>query len=497
MPNDHNLVSYLLASGKDDAPAILSGAETVTYGELREKVYRWAAFLLEKGLQPGDRVALCAENGPFFVAAYLGILRAGLCAVPCPIDLQSPGFQKLLERFDVRAAILSRRIRPRYESLEEETSLLWTDEETALPENASATTWPSIDPAVHLAAIMPTSGSTGQPKGVMVSHQNIAANTRDIVAYLELSPDDRAMLVLPLYYCYGTSVLHTLLAAGASIVINNRFMFPEKVLDEMVERSCTGLAGVPSTYQILLRKTHFAQRSFPSLRWLQQAGGKLANPFIQEIRTSFPSVKLFIMYGQTEATARLSYLPPDRLADKLGSIGRGLPGTRLELLDENGTAIPPGSEAIGEIVASGDNITFGYWNDTEETANYFRDGKLYTGDMARSDADGFIFIVERGRDFIKAMGNRVSPKEIEEVISEMPEVVETAVVGVPHELWGEAVKAFITTASEGLLSADAVRQHCLKKLPNHKVPEFIEFLPRMPRTANGKIAKEELRKRSL
>ena len=302
------------------------------------------------------------------------------------------------------------------------------------------------------------------------------------------------MTVLPFYYCYGTSLIHTHLMAGGSLVLNNRFMFPEKVLDEMAEKKCTGFAGVPSTYQILLRRTHFARRKFPALRWLQQAGGKLPNPFIQEIRCAFPQVRLFVMYGQTEATARLSYLPPELLDDKLGSIGKGLPGSRLEVLREGGTPVRPGSDEIGEIAASGDNITLGYWNDAEETARFFRNGRLFTGDMARVDRDDFIFIVDRARDFIKAMGNRVSPKEIEEVLSQMPEVVEAAVIGVPHEIWGEAIKAYLTTNKPGQLTVEDVRNYCLLQLPNYKVPEYVEFLPQLPKTANGKVAKEVLRK---
>ena len=235
-------------------------------------------------------------------------------------------------------------------------------------------------------------------------------------------------------------------------MLNNRFMFPEKVLDEMAEKKCTGFAGVPSTYQILLRRTHFAKRSFPALRWLQQAGGKLPNPFIQEIRRAFPQVRLFVMYGQTEATARLSYLPPELLDEKLGSIGKGLPGSRLEVLKDDGTPVRPGRDEVGEIVASGDNITLGYLNDAEETARFFRNGRLFTGDMARVDRDGFIFIVERARDFIKAMGNRVSPKEIEEVLSQMPEVVEAAVIGVPDEIWGEAIKAYLDYEQTGSIN---------------------------------------------
>ena len=199
------------------------------------------------------------------------------------------------------------------------------------------------------------------------------------------------------------------------------------------------------------------------------------------------------MYGQTEATARLSYLPPDRLDDKLGSIGRGLPHTRLEVLRPDGTPVQPGSDEVGEIVASGENITLGYWGDPEETGRYFRNGKLYTGDMARVDADGFIFIVERARDFIKAMGYRVAPREVEEVLAEMPEIVEAAVIGVPDELWGEAIRAFVVAARPGQLAADRVRSHCLQRLPNYKMPQYVEFLPTLPKLGNGKVDKETLR----
>ena len=284
------------------------------------------------------------------------------------------------------------------------------------------------------------------------------------------------MTVLPFYYCFGTSLLHTHLMAGGSLVLNNRFLFPEKVLDEMDETPCTGLAGVPATYQILLRKTTFAQRRFPALRWFQQAGGRLPNPIIREIREAFPAVKFFVMYGQTEATARLSYLPPERLDDKIGSIGRGLPHTRLEVLRPDGAAVQPGSDEVGEIVVSGENVTLGYWGDPDETQRFFRDGRLFTGDMARVDADGFLFLVERARDFIKPLGHRVSPKEIEEVLAEMPEVVEAAVVGAPNDLWGEAVRAFVVTVRPGQLTTDgrpAILPRAAAKLqspPANRVP---------------------------
>lgn len=309
--------------------------------------------------------------------------------------------------------------------------------------------------------------------------------------------------------------------------------------------------------------------SFPRLRWFQQAGGKLPNPCIEEIRSSFPQVKYYLMYGQTEATARLSYLLPERLADKLGSIGRGLSSTRLEVLKANGSPVAwgrgnlksegrtrdeprmdtdghgleprntlntrkevedghslqaeeesevrtskpstegngdngeasnpvdlksPQDAEIGEIVASGDNIALGYWNDPVETAKFFRDGKLYTGDLARVDEDGFIFIVERERDMIKSGGNRVSAKEVEDVIAAIPEVVEVAVVGAPHELLGEAIKAFVVPAPKTTVTPTEIEAHCRKHLPAHKTPEEIIFLQGMPHNGAGKVMKAELKK---
>jgi acyl-CoA synthetase (AMP-forming)/AMP-acid ligase II len=339
-----------------------------------------------------------------------------------------------------------------------------------------------------------TSGSTGEPKGVMVSHRNIECNTRDIVSYLGLSCEDRLMVVLPFHYCFGASLLHTHLAAGASIVLNNNFrLYPETVLQEMQQKGCTGVAGVPSTYQLLLRKSRFRQMSFPKLRWLQQAGGKLPNPCIQELLSAFPQVQFFLMYGQTEGTARLSYLPPERLSDKLGSIGKGLPSTQLEVLRPDGSPVTPGSDDTGEIVASGDNITLGYWNDPQETAHYFCKGRLHTGDLARVDTDGFIFIIEREREMIKSGGNRISAKEVEEVIAEIPEVVEVAVLGTPHELLGEAVTAFLVPVPGANLTSELVRGHCRRRLPQFKMPEEIVFLQSMPHNSSGKVLKSRLK----
>jgi len=489
-----NFAQHLLARGRDADPALLQGEQVMAYAELRRQSAAAAALLLASGCRPGERVGLFAENSPFFVVAYLGVLRAGLCAVPFQTEIDEAAFRRIAASTGLRRLWVSprqsARVKPWVESLGLEP--LGEDALSAARAPTDAG-FAAVDESRDLAALMYTSGSTGEPKGVKVTHRNLATNTADIVDYLGLTPADRAMAVLPFYYCYGASVLHTHLAVGASLVLARTFMFPEKVLDELEARGCSGLAGVPSTYQILLRKTRFKERRFPALRWLQQAGGRLPEAFIRELRAAHPELRFYTMYGQTEATARMSYLPPERLDDKLGSIGKGLRSTRLEVLREDGRPVTPGSDEVGEIVASGDNVTAGYWQDEEETRRYFRGGRLYTGDLARVDADGFIFVVERARDFIKSAGNRVSPKEIEEVIAELPSVLEVAVVGVPDELWGEAIRAVVVGSAPGRPTADEVLAHCRKRLPNHKVPQYVVLADGLPKTSTGKVDKLRLR----
>ncbi len=490
-----NIAETLLAAGEDAATALIYRDSWVTYRELRERVVREAGGLLARGHRKGDRIGIVSENSPFFVAAYLGILRAGLVAVPFPMEVTAGTFAEVIATAGVREVFVS--------DLAHQRLLPWAAElgvrlsrETAAeaPVENPTRTFPTIEASTDLAALMFTSGSTGAPKGVMVTHRNIESNTRDIAGYMGLSANDRVMTVLPFHYCFGLSLLHTHLLAGATLVLNNQFrLFPEAVLRDMQRHQCTGLAGVPSTYQILLRQSRFKTLRFPSLQWFQQAGGKLPDPCIREILSAFPRVRYFLMYGQTEGTARLSFLPPERLRDKLGSIGKGLPSARLEVLKADGTPVKPGSGEIGEIVATGDSIATGYWNDPVETAKFFRGGTLRTGDLARVDADGFIFVVDRERDMIKTGGNRVSAKEIEDAIAELPEIVEVAVLGVPHELLGEAIKAFVVTAHDGLLTARDVEAHCRRKLPAFKVPEEVIFLKAMIHNSSGKIMKQKLR----
>jgi acyl-CoA synthetase (AMP-forming)/AMP-acid ligase II len=300
------------------------------------------------------------------------------------------------------------------------------------------------------------------------------------------------MVVLPFHYCFGTSLLHTHLRVGGSLVLERHFLFPNKILQRIQETQCTGFAGVPSHYQILLRQSALKRTSLPSLRYCQQAGGALAPVFIRELVESLPGVEIYVMYGQTEATARLAYLPPHLLTSKIGSIGKPIPGVEIEIRDENDVSCSPGE--IGEIVARGDNITAGYWNEPAETAATFRDGWLHTGDLARVDEEGFIYIVGRAKDFLKCGGNRVSSREIEQLLLEFPAVREVAVIGEPDEILGEAVRAFVVP-TDGCRAAldEELAQFCKRRLPPHLRPKQIAVVESLPKNSAGKVLKPALR----
>jgi acyl-CoA synthetase (AMP-forming)/AMP-acid ligase II len=273
--------------------------------------------------------------------------------------------------------------------------------------------------------------------------------------------------------------------------MNNNFIFIGSVLNDINKYKCTGFAGVPSHYQILLRKTRdFKTSSFPTLRYVTQAGGKLHVTFIKEFVNTFPDIDFYVMYGQTEATARLSFLPPDKLSAKVGSIGKGIPGVILRVVDEHGEQVKPGE--TGEIIAKGDNIMLGYLNEPDDTAKAIRNGWLYTGDLATVDDDGFIFIQSRKKEIIKVGGVRISPQEIEEVIVTYPGVIACSIEAIPDELLGEAIKAtiFINELDKEVLSEEVIRKYGASRLSINKMPKIISFETTLPFNASGKKVKK-------
>jgi len=512
-PNDpvraagpQSVTNYLL-EGKNSQRVALSFIDRdYTYGQLSSAAHRIATYLVNSGGAKGDRALLIGDNTFFWVASYLGILQAGLVCVALPSGTSEQETEYIVKateaRFAFAPALQASRLKQGMKQLRlvSDRSIpqlrcfaSQTDIDSILADDAGPV--PKL-PAISsndLAALAFTSGSTGKPRGVMVSHGNIIANTNSIIQYLHLTECDRIMAVLPFCYCFGTSLLHTHLRTGGTVVVDSRFMYPEKVLQRTIDARCTGFAGVPSHFQILLRSSSLAKKLFPDLRYVQQAGGHLAPAFISELRQALPTTEVLVMYGQTEATARLSYLPPEFLDTKLGSIGKGIPGVKLTVLNESGQPVNPGE--IGEIVAEGENVTLGYWQAPVETSKSFRNGKLHTGDLATIDSDGFIFIVDRANDFIKCRGKRISCQQIEDQFLGFEELLEAAVVGVPDDVLGEAVKAFVVPRNANASAlAERLQQFCKQHVALELHPKEIIVLPELPKNESGKVLKRELKR---
>jgi acyl-CoA synthetase (AMP-forming)/AMP-acid ligase II len=485
-----NTSDYLLADAAPDSVALVEASERYTYRQLRSAAGRLAAELAALDLPPGSRVGVLGPNSFFWVAAYLAVMKLNHVAVPFSDKLTPGDIRRNMDIAGCSAVFVDRRVLRRYSAALGDCAAVLTD--TALGSGREPY-WPDAVPVSPDAdaVLMFTSGTTSRPKVVRLTHANIRANTDSIITFLELRRDDRVLVILPFFYCYGASLLHTHLRRGGRVVLCNSFVFPETVLDLIEREECTVLAGVPSSFQLLLRASTFAQRSLPSLRLIQQAGGKLPPVLIEELLAARSTAKLYVMYGQTEATARLSYLPPDKLRGKPGSIGQGIPGVELRVLNEHGEPVRPGER--GEIYASGSNISPGYYQDPEGSAAKFTPYGLRTGDLAVVDGEGDISIVDRRDDFIKSWGHRVSSQEVEAAVLRMEELVSAAVVGVRDDEAGEAVMLFVTSRPGVEVTPEDVLAVCRRHLPKYMVPRSVLVLDALPLNANGKIAKPRLR----
>lgn len=496
------------------ATAIIEPKRAINYADLDALADRAASMLRQQRIERGDRVVLALENSIEFVGLYFGAMRAGAIVVPLPPGARNDRFPAAIADCAPRACVVDRSaaVDPHVAlALRGVPTVLvhrnsgdagltpgqehWRSLQAELQAPASATSLPG-QTDLDLASIIYTSGSTGAPRGVMLSHRNIAANTESILEYLMLTARDRVMCVLPLYYVYGLSLLHTHVAAGGSIVLDNRFTYPNVVLEGMQALSVTGFAGVPSTFALLLHRSNLTSLEFPTLRYVTQAGGGMPPARILEWLERGPRVPFYVMYGATEASARLTYLPPEHLRRKLGSIGLPIPGVELQVIKEDDAIANAGE--VGELVARGENISSGYWNNPVETRERFGPLGYRTGDLGYADEDGYLFLVGRRHDMIKVGAHRVGPKEIEDVLHEHRDVHEAAVIGIPDDILGEVPIAFVSLRDGVDWSREGLERFCHQRLPGHKVPvRFIVMreLPKLP--GIGKLDKVTLRAMGL
>lgn len=480
-----SLLARLQASVRQrtSAEVLVAGDVRMCYGALWQAVLRIADGLRAAGVMPGTRVGLLLENSPEYVACYYGVHAAGGVVVALNPVARAVEVVGCLRHCDAKLLVIEL-THPQREAIAgalPECQMLSPDVLLAGNANTSCKE-PTPDAP---AAIIYTSGTTGRPKGVTLSHRNLDSNVQSILAYLALNAQDVIVNVLPFHYSYGNSVLHTHLAVGGRLILDRSMVYPHAVLEAMAVERATGFSGVPSTYAVLLSRTRPSEYDLSSLRYLTQAGGAMAPELTRRVREAFPHARLFVMYGQTEATARLAYLPPERLEEKLGSVGIAIPGVELDIRDEQGNTVTEG--VTGEIWARGENIMLGYWKDAQATSEVMAGEWLKTGDLAHRDRDGYIYIDGRRSEMIKCGAHRISPLEIEEAIAEMPGVEEVACTGMPDDLLGQVVKAVIVPRAGCTITAMEVQRHCRERLPAYKVPRCVEFATTLPRTASGKV----------
>ncbi|MEW8505321.1 MAG: class I adenylate-forming enzyme family protein [Candidatus Thiodiazotropha sp.] len=488
------------AVNRADSLAIANNTHRVSYRQLSELVDKVCSYLLASGLQKGDRVAMVVANSAEYAGIFYGIWAAGGVTVALNTQAKARDIINWVTHSDSRWLFIDHNHPERGTVVETGSGFTLVDvggEKTDQTQD-NQITWHAVldsdlrEPQIEvrqsdLASIIYTSGTTGHPKGVTLSHGNLDSNVKSILAYLELTVEDSILNVLPFYYSYGNSILHTHLTIGAALILENSLLYPHRVMEKMAEEAVSGFSGVPSTFALLLSRVNIEDFDLSKLRYITQAGGAMAPALADRLTTALPHTELFIMYGQTEASARLTYLPPSMLDKKRGSIGVAIPDTTIEVRNKAGEVAPPGE--TGEICARGDNIMQGYWKDQEKTDQVLKDGWLHTGDLAHTDADGYLYIDGRSSDMIKSGANRISPKEIEEVIQEIEDVQEVAVVGSPDELLGEVIKAYVVPKKESDLKQMTIQHHCKNSLAIYKIPKSIEFIEELPKTASGKIQK--------
>ncbi len=456
-------------------PANLALTDTngsVTYHELEGRVTNAARNLWTKGIRPGQRIGILSRNTISAVEAYFAASRIG--AVTVWLDpMADAAWLKAISKDAGFSLIVAEK------EIEEITMTHNSNNFKELKESKN-----------DLASIVYTSGTTGDPLGVMLTHRNLIANNQAIVRYMKLADADKLCCVLPFYYIYGLSLLLSHVLAGASIILENRFIYPQVVLDTIEKNEATGFAGVSSHYAILLTRTDLTARLLKSLRYFTQAGDRMPTWIARKLSKSFPNKEIYLMYGQTEASPRLSFLDPKKVKIKPGSVGQAIPGVRLKVVDEKGLECPIGKE--GEITAQGDNVMAGYWQRPEETAQAIRNGWLYTGDVGFKDADGDLFITGRKKELLKVGGHRISPVEIERLAGELDGIEEAAVVGAPDATLGQKICFYFTVGAAQKLTEQDVSDFFKAKLPLYKIPQQIIRVEDMPKNSMGKIDKRKL-----
>lgn len=520
----HTLVNHFLEYSTERYPdkvALVHKNLRLTYSQIDRMANSLANALLNLGIEKGDRVAIFMDNSIEAVISIFGALKASAAFMVINHTTKTEKLQYIMNnsrakilltqasRFDILQGIncpyLNTVIIANAEYDNNHTSYIMhkpshisciSYNEIINTNRDRRVTSKCID--LDLASIIYTSGSTGIPKGVMLSHLNMVSAAHSITTYLENTEKDIIINVLPMSFDYGLYQILMGFMIGGTVILEKSFTYPYQVINTMVEERVTGFPGVPTIFALLLRIKEIEKFDLSSLRYLTNTAATLPVSHIKRLRELFPHAKLYSMYGLTECK-RVSYLPPEEIDRRPDSVGKGMPNEEVYIVNEAGERVSPGE--IGELVVRGSNVMLGYWEMPEETEKCIRPGRypgervLYTGDLFRMDEEGYLYFVARKDDIIKCKGEKVSPKEIENVLYKLDGILEAAVIGVPDEIYGQAIKAYVSLDSGARLTEKDIFKHCSENLENFMIPKYVEILSSLPKTMTGKISKKELKAR--
>ncbi|MED0677175.1 fatty acid--CoA ligase family protein [Aneurinibacillus thermoaerophilus] len=476
-----------------------------TYDELYRQARNVAGYLSKKGVGKGDHVALLLGNSPHFLISYYGILLTGAAVVPINPIYTWKEILYILHDSRAKVAIAIASLLPTFEKVKQtlpnlqevvlvggESEHEWTSAfEKMIAHSSEGWRRPDITED-DLAVILYTSGTTGQPKGAMLTQRNMASNADALAKYLGVTANDRFVTVLPMFHVFCMTVcMNGPVALGATMIILPKFS-PVEVAATIREQQATVFAGVPTMYNFIMQTPSIVPDDLASLRFCISGGASLPVALLHSFEKKFGKV-ISEGYGLSEAAPATAFNPVHGVR-KPGSIGVNIPGVENKIVDAEGVEVERGQ--VGELIVRGPNVMKGYLNMPEETARTIRDGWLYTGDIAYMDEDGYIFIVDRKKDMIIVGGYNVYPREVEEVLYEHPKVVEAAVIGVPDEKLGETPQAYVVVR-DGSLTEEELKTHCRKFLAKYKIPDKIIFIDELPKNTTGKILRRALRDKVL
>ena len=500
----------LLASSErfPDKTAIISEGKEYSYQQLRDESLSLASILLLRGITRGDRVALYMDNSWVEAVAIYAVLHAGGVFVAINPQTKSDKLQYILNDSGAKILIADSGLKREIDIACRETKRLERillrrgnvdldvpgiikveNVDEVIKDGETSPVLPNVIPN-DLASLIYTSGSTGFPKGVMMTHQSMVFATWSLIEYLRLSPEERIMLVLPLSFDYGLYQLLMSVTTGATLIIEKSFIFLGSIYKQIEKTKPTVFPGVPTVFAMMISSYKRKPFSFDSVTKITNTAAALSTEYIPWLKKIFPNALIFKMYGLTECK-RVSYLEPELIDEKPTSVGKAIPGTEVFILRDDGKIAAPDEPGI--LYVRGPHVMTGYWNQEELSQEVLKPGKLpgerilCTNDLFKMDEEGFLYFVGRNDDMIKTRGEKVSPVEVENVINKLPGVNESAVIGVPDDIMGQVIVAYITCEKGKPVTEKEVQQFCAGHLESFMIPQKIFILDSLPKNANGKI----------